>query len=512
MRPRPHAHAQRRAALLHRRLGATDTLTTSDHNAVYAHLELTLPAPVPPTEPLFLCVVGLENLTSTSSTLDLGELARRGKNRKINYHSGGFALKLHAHLPCLDAEKALATSHVTAPVSLAGGTTQLDAGGAHLALGPLVVQPSFLAQQHVLLRLEDWSDYSEVELMGTVRGGGSDTRAARAAHASSSPRSSSSLRRRTSLWTTCSRSSTASRRAATPRSSASSTATASTSATSTARSRCTGRPAARRRWRSARTATARSRRRATDLAGATNPGGGILSGLHNMVDRLTCATHDVSTAFTSRAEQSESIPECSVLNRSTYLSSVTVDNASGRLNAADAGGDGLGELSTASALNRSGGGIGGGLREQDPAPRPQHIGDVESEPLGDDEPPLRRPPGGGVGAARGRRRGWRQRRQRRRARHAARRVRAVAHRLAGRLTGGGADVDGRAADDEGRTPPPPSPGTPSVTFSCGSAPLPPPPPGPPPPPRGMPPSGIPKPPKPPKRKKEGMPRDETQEV
>ena len=98
-----------------------------------------------------------------------GELAhRRGKNRKINYHSGGFALKLHAHLPCLDAEKALATSHVTAPVSLAGGTTQLDAGGAHLALGPLVVQPSFLAQQHVLLRLEDWSDYSEVELMGTA--------------------------------------------------------------------------------------------------------------------------------------------------------------------------------------------------------------------------------------------------------------------------------------------------------------------------------------------------------
>ena len=99
------------------------------------------------------------------------------------------------------------------------------------------------------------------------------------------------------------------------------------------------------------------------LAGATNPGGGILSGLHNMVDRLTCATHDVSTAFTSRAEQSESIPECSVLNRSTYLSSVTVDNggASGRLNAADAGGDGLGELSTASALNRSGGiGICGG--------------------------------------------------------------------------------------------------------------------------------------------------------
>ena len=61
--------------LLHRRLGATDTLTTSDHNAVYAHLELTLPAPVPPTEPLFLCVVGLENLTS--STLDLGELAPR---------------------------------------------------------------------------------------------------------------------------------------------------------------------------------------------------------------------------------------------------------------------------------------------------------------------------------------------------------------------------------------------------------------------------------------------------
>ena len=64
--------------LLHRRLGATDTLTTSDHNAVYAHLELTLPAPVPPTEPLFLCVVGLENLTS--STLDLGELAPRPAN------------------------------------------------------------------------------------------------------------------------------------------------------------------------------------------------------------------------------------------------------------------------------------------------------------------------------------------------------------------------------------------------------------------------------------------------
>ena len=187
------------------------------------------------------------------------------------------------------------------------------------------------------------------------------------------------------------------------------------------------------------------------LAGATNPGGGILSGIHNMVDRLTCATHDVSTAFTSRAEQSESIPECSVLNRSTYLSSVTVDNASGRLNAADAGGDGLGELSTASALNRSGGiGICGGggskiprLGRSPSGTSNRSLSATTNRLFGGCPAAASAPPEVGGGA------GGRQRRQRRRARHAARRVRAVAHRLAGRLTRGGADVDGRAADCRG---------------------------------------------------------------
>ena len=471
--------------LLHRRLGATDTLTTSDHNAVYAHLELTLPAPVPPTEPLFLCVVGLENLTS--STLDLGELAhRRGKNRKINYHSGGFALKLHAHLPCLDAEKALATSHVTAPVSLAGGTTQLDAGGAHLALGPLVVQPSFLAQQHVLLRLEDWSDYSEVELMGTANLALDHMLEVVNGQPQSRDATFQCQLHRHGLhvgdlhgtlqvhWTT-----------------------RGASQVALGSHRNSAQPTTR-----------------NLLAGATNPGGGILSGLHNMVDRLTCATHDVSTAFTSRAEQSESIPECSVLNRSTYLSSVTVDNASGRLNAADAGGDGLGELSTASALNRSGGiGICGGggskiprLGRSPSGTSNRSLSATTNRLFGGRPAAASAPPevgaGGGSGGSGG--------------------ERDTPPGVFAPLRADSRDdspVEARTSTVElqmprGATPPPPSPGTPSVTFSCGSAPLPPPPPGPPPPPpRGMPPpSGIPKPPKPPKRKKEGMPRDETQEV
>ena len=253
------------------------------------------------------------------------------------------------------------------------------------------------------------------------------------------------------------------------------------------------------------------------LAGATNPGGGILSGLHNMVDRLTCATHDVSTAFTSRAEQSESIPECSVLNRSTYLSSVTVDNASGRLNAADAGGDGLGELSNASALNRSGGiGICGGGGSKIPRLGRSTSGTSNrslsattnrlfgGRPAAAAAPPEVGAGGGGSGGSGGERD-------------------TPPGVFAPLRTDSRDDSPVEAAEartstvelqmTRGGTPPPPSPGTPSVTFSCGSAPLPPPPPGPPPPPRGMPPpSGIPKPPKPPKRKKEGMPRDETQEV
>ena len=472
--------------LLHRRLGATDTLTTSDHNAVYAHLELTLPAPVPPTEPLFLCVVGLENLTS--STLDLGELAhRRGKNRKINYHSGGFALKLHAHLPCLDAEKALATSHVTAPVSLAGGTTQLDAGGAHLALGPLVVQPSFLAQQHVLLRLEDWSDYSEVELMGTANLALDHMLEVVNGQPQSRDATFQCQLHRHGLhvgdlhgtlqvhWTT-----------------------RGASQVALGSHRNSAQPTTR-----------------NLLAGATNPGGGILSGLHNMVDRLTCATHDVSTAFTSRAEQSESIPECSVLNRSTYLSSVTVDNASGR-NAADAGGDGLGELSTASALNRSGGigGIGGSkiprLGRSTSGTSNRSLSATTNRLFGGRPAAASAPPevggaggSGGSGGSGGERD-------------------TPPGVFAPLRTDSRDDSPVEAAEartstvelqmTRGGTPPPPSPGTPSVTFSCGSAPLPPPPPGPPPPRGNPPPSGIPKPPKPPKRKKEGMPRDETQEV
>ena len=252
------------------------------------------------------------------------------------------------------------------------------------------------------------------------------------------------------------------------------------------------------------------------LAGATNPGGGILSGLHNMVDRLTCATHDVSTAFTSRAEQSESIPECSVLNRSTYLSSVTVDNASGRVNAADAGGDGLGELSTASALNRSGGigGIGGGgskiprLGRSTSGTSNRSLSATTNRLFGGRPAAASAPPevgaAGGSGGSGG--------------------ERDTPPGVFAPLRADSRDdspveaAEARTSTVElqmtrGGTPPPPSPGTPSVTFSCGSAPLPPPPPGPPPPPRGMPPpSGIPKPPKPPKRKKEGMPRDETQEV
>ena len=247
------------------------------------------------------------------------------------------------------------------------------------------------------------------------------------------------------------------------------------------------------------------------LAGATNPGGGILSGLHNMVDRLTCATHDVSTAFTSRAEQSESIPECSVLNRSTYLSSVTVDNggASGRVNAADAGGDGLGELSTASALNRSGGiGIIGGGGSKIPRLGRSTSG-TSNRSLSATTTASAAAPGGG----------------RRRPRPAAPAAAAAAAASATRRPacsrlradsrddspGGGADVDGRAAVAAGQH-------AAAVArhavgdVSCGSAPPPPPPPGPPPPPRGMPPSGIPKPPKPPPRKTPGMPRDETQEV
>ena len=294
--------------LLHRRLGATDTLTTSDHNAVYAHLELTLPAPVPPTEPLFLCVVGLENLTS--STLDLGELAHlRGKNRKINYHSGGFALKLHAHLPCLDAEKALATSHVTAPVSLAGGTTQLDAGGAHLALGPLVVQPSFLAQQHVLLRLEDWSDYSEVELMGTanlaldhmlevVNGQPQSRDATFQCQLHRHGLHVGDLHGTLQVHCCAGMNRGAARHGSLP--------LLTRPVAPPVQVHWTTRGASQVALGSHRNSAQPTTRNL--LAGATNPGGGILSGLHNMVDRLTCATHDVSTAFTSRPSSRSPYP------------------------------------------------------------------------------------------------------------------------------------------------------------------------------------------------------------
>ena len=153
----------------------------------------------------------------------------------------------------------------------------------------------------------------------------------------------------------------------------------------------------------------RSRRRAL----LPNPGGGIC--------RASLVTASPARRTTSRRSPRgravRSIPECSVLNRSTYLSA-SPSTTPLRLNAADAGGDGLGELSTASARNRSGGiGCGGG---EDPAPRPRHRG----RRIGASR--RRRTPsaaaGGGVGAGVGA--GGAAAAA---ARHAARRVRAVAH-------------------------------------------------------------------------------------
>ena len=64
-------------------------------------------------------------------------------------------LRLHAHLPCLHAE--LGKRCIATCPAPATNQNQLDCSGARLVVGQLIVQPSFLAEQHVLLRLVDWS-------------------------------------------------------------------------------------------------------------------------------------------------------------------------------------------------------------------------------------------------------------------------------------------------------------------------------------------------------------------
>jgi len=75
----------------------------------------------------------------------------------------GSTLKLHAHLPCLHAELGKRCI-ATCPASWAQGGSTLDCGGARLVVGHLIVQPSYLAEQHVLLRLDDWSQGHPTDL------------------------------------------------------------------------------------------------------------------------------------------------------------------------------------------------------------------------------------------------------------------------------------------------------------------------------------------------------------
>ena len=83
------------------------------------------------------------------------ELEKKRTRAHAHAHAAS-TLKLHAHLPCLHAElgkKCLATCP-----GAWSNRKQLDCGGARLVVGVLVVQPSFLAEQHILVRLVDWSD------------------------------------------------------------------------------------------------------------------------------------------------------------------------------------------------------------------------------------------------------------------------------------------------------------------------------------------------------------------
>ena len=99
------------------------------------------------------CVVLIDQLTS--GQLDVHSVELEKKRSHTHAHAAS-TLKLHAHLPCLHAElgkKCLATCPGTW-----FNRKQLDCGGARLVVGVLIVQPSFLAEQHILVRLVDWSE------------------------------------------------------------------------------------------------------------------------------------------------------------------------------------------------------------------------------------------------------------------------------------------------------------------------------------------------------------------